>query len=60
MEEGRQSVKVHDKDGLLGWLYPDEQPKDGSEILIRLENGETLRLPPGKLQMREDGSAYVP
>lgn len=55
-----QPIQVIGRDGFLGWIHPDEQPANRSEILVRLENGQAMTVPADLLIPQEDGAYYLP
>ena len=60
MVDRTQPIAVTGRDGRLGWIYPDDQPSDRLEIIIRLENGQSIVVPADLLVPQEDGSYYLP
>jgi stress response protein YsnF len=60
MADQNRMIKVTGRDGLLGWIDPQEQPKDSDELLIRLSNGQVIITPSDLLEARGDGSYHLP
>jgi uncharacterized protein (TIGR02271 family) len=60
MHNQQQRRQVNGRDGMLGWVDPKEQPADHLEVLIRLENGQSILVPADLLIPQDDGTLYLP
>jgi stress response protein YsnF len=55
MTEQPRKLQVQGQDGLIGWIDPKEQSADGSDVLIRLENGQAVLAPKDLLVQKGNG-----
>ena len=60
MTDRAQPIQVTGRDGPLGWIHPQEQPTDGVEVLVRLNNGQILMVPADLFIPQEDGTYFLP
>ena len=56
------SSKVKDKDGVWGTVVPGSPhlPSNAAQVVVQLENGQQLLVPPDVLVQQPDGSYYLP
>lgn len=59
MDQNQGMIQVTGRDGLLGWVNPNEQTGE-DEILVRLSNGQAILAPSELLLLQEDGTYYLP
>jgi stress response protein YsnF len=59
-QEKPRLLQVQGPDGLIGWIDPKEQTEDGSDVLIRLENGQAVLTPKDLLVQQKGNGYYLP
>lgn len=55
-----QEIRVRGRDGVIGAIDPAQQPEDDSEVWVRLNNGQIMRVPADLFEPLDDGSYYLP
>lgn len=55
-----RNIPVYGRNGKLGWVEPRATAGNDTDIIVRLENGTTIRVPQNLLTRQEDGSYYLP
>lgn len=60
MANQNENVPVEGRDGHIGWINPREQTAGGTEVLIRLENGQAILAPKELLVPQKSGGYYIP
>lgn len=60
MTDQVEQVPVEGRDGQIGWINPREQAAGGTEVLIRLTNGQAILAPRELLVPQKSGGYYIP
>lgn len=60
MADQTENVPVEGRDGQIGWINPREQTAGGTEVLIRLTNGQAILAPRELLVPQKSGGYYIP
>jgi uncharacterized protein (TIGR02271 family) len=60
MAHDRTKIPLFGRDGVLGWVNLDEQPGSSKDAVVRLQNGQGVRVPADLIVKQIDGSYYLP